>query len=157
MQKLSQFKQTFTSIPLKSDEKRNKRKNVQKAKKRKKAETRCKDVYEKIVMSLLLKENTTFSMKNDVSKHSLNIEAMACDVTSHDSKAPVELKERGVFIRPAWNLLTNLVPSIVQKKICALLFPNEDGLVIDEDDTDDDSADSENEAVVNAKMSKFIL
>ena len=33
----------------------------------------------------------------------------------------------------------------MQNKICSLLFPNEDGLVIDEDHTDDDSDDSENE------------
>ena len=90
-------------------------------------------------------EDTTFSMENDVSKHILNIEAMACDVTSHDSKVLVKLKERGVFSRSAWNLLSNLVPPIVQNKICSLLFPNEDGLVIDGDDTDDDSDDSENE------------
>ena len=147
MQKLSQFKQTFTGIPLKSNEKRNKRKNAQNAKKRKKQrlDKRCKDVYEKIVMSLPLKEDITFSIENDVSKHSLNIEAMTCDVTSHDSKALVELKERGVFSRPVWNLFSNLVPPIVQNKICSLLLPNEDGLVIDEDDTDDYSDDRKNE------------
>ena len=70
---------------------------------------------------------------------------MACDGTSHDSKALVELKERGVLSRPAWNLLSNLVPPIVQNKICSLLFLNKDGLVIDEDDTDDYSDDSKNE------------
>ena len=53
------------------------------------------------LLSLPLKENTTFSVENDVSKYSLNIEAMACDVMSHDSKAIVELKGRGVFSRPA--------------------------------------------------------
>ena len=105
---------------------------------------RCKDIYEKIVMSLPLQEDISFSMEHDISKHGLNIEAMACDFTSHDSKAPVELKERGVFSRPAWNLLSNLVPPIVQNNICSLLFPNEDGLVVNEDDTDDDSDDSEN-------------
>ena len=137
----------LTGIPLKSNEKRNKRKNVQKAKTRKnqRLNKRCKDVYEKIVMSLPLQEDTSFSMEYDISKHGLNIEAKACDVTSHDSKAQVELKERGVFSRPAWNLLSNLVPPIVQNKICSLLFPNEDGLIINEDDADDDSNDSENE------------
>ena len=137
----------FTGIPLKSNEKRNKRKNVQKAKKRKKQrlDKRCKDVYEKTVMSLPLQEDTSFSMEHDISKHGLNIEAMACDVISHDSKALVELKERGVFSRSAWNLLSNLVSPIVQNKICSLLFPNEDGLVLIEDDTDDDSDDSDNE------------
>ena len=117
VQNLSQIKQMFTSIPLKSNEKRKKRKNVQKAKKRKKQrlDKRCKDVYEKIVMSLPLQEDTSLSMEHDISKHGLNIKAMACDVTSHDSKALVELKERGVFSRPAWNLLSNLVPPIVLK------------------------------------------
>ena len=67
------------------------------------------------------------------------------NVTSHDSKARVELKERGVFSRPAWNLVSNLVPPIVQNKICSLLFPDEDGLVIDEDDTDDNRDNSEND------------
>ena len=120
---------------------------MQKAKKREKQrlDKRYKDVYEKIVMSLPLQEDTSFSMEHDISKHDLNIEVMAYDVTSHDSKALVELKERGVFSRPAWNLLSNLVPPIVYNKICSLLFPNEDGPVINEDDTDDDSDDSENE------------
>ena len=98
-----------------------------------------------IVIALPLKEDTTFSMENDVSRHSVNIEAMACDATSHDSKALAELKQRGVFSRLAWNLLSKMVPPIVQNKVCFLLFPNEDGLIIDEDDTDDDSDDSEHE------------
>ena len=41
--------------------------------------------------------------------------------------------------------LSNLVLPIVQNEICSLLFPNEDCVVIDEDDTYDDSDDSENE------------
>ena len=45
---------------------------------------------------------------------------MACDVTLYDSKALVELKERGVFSSPAWNLLSNLVPPIVKKTKFAL-------------------------------------
>ena len=119
VQKLFQFKQMFTGIPLKNIEKRNKRKNGPQAKKRKKRrlDKRCKDVYKKIVMSLPLKEDTTFSMENDVSKCSLNIEAMACNVTSHDPKVLVELKERGVFSRPAWNLLSNFALFCFQMKM----------------------------------------
>ena len=116
-----------------------------KREKKQRLDKRCKNVYEKIVMSLPLQEDTSFSMEHDISKHGLNIKAMVCDVTSHDSKALVELKERGVFSRPAWNLLSNLVPPIVHNKICSFLFPNEDGLVINEDDTNDDSDESENE------------
>ena len=75
VQTLSEFKQTFTGIPLKSNEKRMAKKL--KREKKQRLDKRCEDVYEKIVMSLPLKEDITFSMEDDVSKHSLNIEAMA--------------------------------------------------------------------------------
>ena len=74
------------------------------------------------LLSLPLMEDITFSTQNDVSKHSPNIEAMACHVTSHDSKALIELKERRVFSRPAWNLLSKLVPPIAKTKFILFRF-----------------------------------